>query len=224
MAKIVLPSIASGYNPATINNNFQLIATALNNNVLYRANIGSEPNQMTSLLDMNNQRIINLPAPQTDTEPFRKKDANDFITSANGYAAAAAASATSAAASASSAAVSAGQAANSASAVIAQGNQLISNLNAQGQELVDQLTANGQVIVQNAQAAATEAGLSRDDAVDAKEDAEQYATDASVAFAGSQAIRDSLAGGTIGFDAIAYDFGSVADPISYFNRDFGTIV
>lgn len=39
----------------------------------------------------------------------------------------------------------------------------------------------------------------------------------------SEGIAASLAGGTIGFDAVAYDFGSVADPTTYFNRDFGSV-
>ena len=97
MAKIVLPSIASGYNPATINNNFQLIASALNNNVLYRANISGEPNQMTGLLDMNGQRMLNLPKPVSSTEPVRLADIGDLgaaaAAEAQQYANAAAASA-----------------------------------------------------------------------------------------------------------------------------------
>jgi len=51
-----------------------------------------------------------------------------------------------------------------------------------------------------------------------------YSNDAANSYALADSISDSLAGGTIGFDAIAYDFGSVADLLEYFNRDFGSIV
>lgn len=51
-----------------------------------------------------------------------------------------------------------------------------------------------------------------------------YSNDAAASYALADNIADSLAGGTIGFDAVAYDWGSVADPTTYFNRDFGLIV
>lgn len=40
----------------------------------------------------------------------------------------------------------------------------------------------------------------------------------------SQGIASALAGSTIGFDAVAYDFGAVTDLTTYFNRNFGTVV
>jgi len=50
-----------------------------------------------------------------------------------------------------------------------------------------------------------------------------YANDAADSYALADSIADSLAGGTIGMDAPAYDWGSVADATTYFNRDFGSI-
>lgn len=49
------------------------------------------------------------------------------------------------------------------------------------------------------------------------------AADAVAAQAQALAIQASLAGGTVGFDNTAYDWGSVTDPSTYFNRDFGSI-
>lgn len=75
MAKITMPSVASGFTLSTVNSNFQAIAAELNNKVLYRNPAGGEPNQMYTTLDMNSQRILNLPEPISDLEPLRKKDA-----------------------------------------------------------------------------------------------------------------------------------------------------
>lgn len=118
MAKIVLPSVASGYNVSTINANFQALATDLNNKVLYRASPPGEANQMTSPLDMNSQRILNLPAPTSDLEPLRRIDAADIASQSAAALAAAALAvsarddaedfATAAGSSASAAAISAG--------------------------------------------------------------------------------------------------------------------
>jgi hypothetical protein len=63
VAKISLEDIASGYaSTALLNDNFELIADALNNDVLYRANPVGEANQMSNQLDMNSNRITNLAA------------------------------------------------------------------------------------------------------------------------------------------------------------------
>jgi len=78
MSKITLNNTASGYNLAAINANFDKIEDALNNDVLYRDNPTGEPNQMDQTLDMNSQRIINLPEPIADSEPARFKDLKDF--------------------------------------------------------------------------------------------------------------------------------------------------
>ena len=64
----------------------------------------------------------------------------------------------------------------------------------------------------SANAAATSAG-----------NAKGYAESTAEYYALTDAIKTSLAGGTIGFDSPAYDFGSVATETTYFNRDFGSI-
>lgn len=231
MAKITLPSIASGYNPATINSNFQLIASALNERVLYRVNVGSEPNQMINMLDMNNFRIINLPEPLTDTEPFRKKDGTVFSGQMDAKVALAQGYANQASVSAGQAAVSAVQAASSAASVITAGTALQQQLIATGQQQANDLAAIGSQIAANASTSAVAAAVSAQQAADDADRAEAaqgvvqgYSEDAIEAAAQAQQISDGLAGGTIGFDAIAYDFGMVIDDITYFNRDFGTII
>lgn len=60
MSKIELPTITSGYNLSTINNNFQKIEDALNTEVLYRKNYTGEPNEMQTNLDMNGKEILNV--------------------------------------------------------------------------------------------------------------------------------------------------------------------
>lgn len=69
MTKITLPDITSGYNLSKINSNFQRVENELNNKVLYRVGITGEPNQMLSTLDMNSNRIINLPDAVSAQEP-----------------------------------------------------------------------------------------------------------------------------------------------------------
>lgn len=79
MAKINLNNIVSGFNLAKINDNFQKIATALNDKVLWRDNPVGEPNQMNNDLDMNGKHIYNLPAPTSENEPARLKDVNSTL-------------------------------------------------------------------------------------------------------------------------------------------------
>lgn len=59
MSKIELPNIASGYNTAAINSNFQKIEDELNNKVMYRKISGSEPNSMHVNFDMNGNKLLN---------------------------------------------------------------------------------------------------------------------------------------------------------------------
>lgn len=96
MAKIVLTDVVSGYSPATINANFQAIASHLNTRVLYRTNPPGEPNALTNVVDMNGQRMLNLPAPASDTEPMRRIDVGNIGQSVEEAVAAAAAAAVSA--------------------------------------------------------------------------------------------------------------------------------
>lgn len=72
MSKIVLNNVVSVQNTSVINDNFQKIASELNNKALYRDNPDGEPNQMESPLDMNQERIYNLPVPVASHEPATK--------------------------------------------------------------------------------------------------------------------------------------------------------
>lgn len=74
MAKLVLTDTKSGYNLAAINDNFDKIVDAVNNKSLSRSNPTGDSNQMAVPLDMNGQRIINLPAPISVNEPARVQD------------------------------------------------------------------------------------------------------------------------------------------------------
>ena len=70
MAKISFTDILSGYSTASaITANFDSIEDHLNNKILYRDNPTGEPNQMENDLDMNSNRIYNLPSAVGDTEP-----------------------------------------------------------------------------------------------------------------------------------------------------------
>ncbi len=111
--KLTLNDLASLANEASaiasINSNSAAIETALENTL---SRDGTSPNQMGASLDMNSNRILNLPEPQDDTEPLRLSDyyqlqgvAEGSITTAAAYAAQAATSASQAAASAATAAL-----------------------------------------------------------------------------------------------------------------------
>jgi hypothetical protein len=63
MAKVVLDNVASGYDLSKINNNFQTLATALENTL---SRDGTTPNSMSADLDMNGQRILNSVAQSGD--------------------------------------------------------------------------------------------------------------------------------------------------------------
>ena len=77
MSKVVLADTISGYNLSVINSNFDKIEAALNDKVLYRDNPDGEPNSMADPLDMNGQRIINLPVPGGLNDAARMQDVVD---------------------------------------------------------------------------------------------------------------------------------------------------
>lgn len=83
MAKITLDDTVAGYNLQIINSNFDAIETELQSKVLYRDNPVGEPNQMMNALDMNGNRIQNLPAPVSPSEAARLQDVNDAVAGAN---------------------------------------------------------------------------------------------------------------------------------------------
>lgn len=74
--KLVLTSFASLQNDTSattdLNNNNAAIVTALNNTL---SRDGTSPNTMGSSLDMNSNRILNLPTPVNPNEPLRVVDA-----------------------------------------------------------------------------------------------------------------------------------------------------
>lgn len=77
---ITLNGTGSGFNRSVINDNFQKIEDELNNNVLRRGNVfGDEDNAMREDLDMNSQRILNLPKPENAFEPARLIDLSNII-------------------------------------------------------------------------------------------------------------------------------------------------
>ena len=71
MSDITLNSVASGYNLGKINQNFTEIETKVNDELLHTT---GGNNIMTQNLDMNSQRILNLPPPASDNEPARLID------------------------------------------------------------------------------------------------------------------------------------------------------
>ena len=60
MSKIVLDTIASGYNLAKINDNFTKIAAALNDEVLYRDVPSGETNTVKNDIDMDSNDLLNV--------------------------------------------------------------------------------------------------------------------------------------------------------------------
>jgi len=70
MAKFSLSSILGGYaGIATLNDNFTTLLAELQDKVLYRNNTSGEDNAMENTLDMNSNRIINLPNAVASNEP-----------------------------------------------------------------------------------------------------------------------------------------------------------
>ena len=88
MAKLALNDLASLANQTTaintINANHTLLETALENTL---SRDGTSPNSMSATLDMNSNRILNLPEPIGDTEPVRLQDMAGTITVINGLSA-----------------------------------------------------------------------------------------------------------------------------------------
>lgn len=83
MSKVTITTIDNLQNEssavASINRNFAAIQTVVD--TLLSRN-GVAPNQMVALLDMNNQRIINLPVPLNDNEPARHGDLQSYVDAA----------------------------------------------------------------------------------------------------------------------------------------------
>lgn len=70
MAKITLNDLTTNYGSQTLHNtNNGEIESHLNSKILYRDNPSGEPNRMENELDMNSNRILNLPDAITSQEP-----------------------------------------------------------------------------------------------------------------------------------------------------------
>lgn len=80
MAKIVLDKDSTNFNPSVFNENFRKIEEQLNDRVLYRINPPREPNSLGTALDMNGNRVFNLPAPISPSEPLRLRDVDTVFT------------------------------------------------------------------------------------------------------------------------------------------------
>jgi len=77
LAKLTLDDILSGYASNELYNaNNDAIEAALENTV---SRDGTTPNQMEADLDLNSNRILNLPSPVGDTEPARWVDVKDGV-------------------------------------------------------------------------------------------------------------------------------------------------
>lgn len=82
---INLNTIVSGYNLSTFNTNNAQISEAFQKTL---SRFGEGPNQMEAALDMNSNRILNLPAPSDPNDPVRYQDVSGLITGveeARGY-------------------------------------------------------------------------------------------------------------------------------------------
>lgn len=77
MSKLTIAPINSGYRSAeALTENFEAIAEAVENTL---SRDGTGPNQMEADLDMNSNRVINLPAPTLGTEPLRLQDLENEV-------------------------------------------------------------------------------------------------------------------------------------------------
>lgn len=76
MSDITLGATSSGFNLSTINANFEEIENVINGEVLH---LTGGNNTMLQPLDMNSQRILNLPEPQNVNEPARLQDVLDVV-------------------------------------------------------------------------------------------------------------------------------------------------
>lgn len=80
MAKLTTNDLTSFGNEAsaiqTINNNFAAVETAMEKTL---SRDGTTPNTMEAVLDMNSNRIINLPYPTASTDPVRKQELDNAV-------------------------------------------------------------------------------------------------------------------------------------------------
>ena len=71
--KVTLVPVTGANNITNINDNFSKLERVVNDTMLSRKVVVGQPNQVLSPIDMNGQRLINLPDPQTSGEPITFK-------------------------------------------------------------------------------------------------------------------------------------------------------
>lgn len=79
MSKITFSDIQSTEDLTELNQNFTDIEQEFQNNIFYRDNPEGEPNHMEQDLDMNSNRILNLPAPINNSEAARLTDVQNAL-------------------------------------------------------------------------------------------------------------------------------------------------
>ncbi len=76
MSDITLTAISSGYNLGKINQNFEEVERVINDEVMHTS---GGNNIMTQNLDINDNRILNLPEPLEATDPVRLMDIDGLV-------------------------------------------------------------------------------------------------------------------------------------------------
>ena len=85
MSKIELPAVTGSNNTSRINDNFQKIEDALNQEVLYRKGYTGEPNEMETNLDMNGKQILNATTGTSDRSLVTKGYVDQEISEERAY-------------------------------------------------------------------------------------------------------------------------------------------
>lgn len=214
MAKIVFGDTSSGYNINVINQNFQKIAEELQNKVLYRNNPSGEPNALENDLDANGYTVYNLKTPTEANQAVPKSYVDNYasiavadltdllmplVDQAEIYKNQAGASATQAAFSEQAAALSASQASSFAT------------------------TASNAAITAQYWSDISEgwSNVAKDwaDTAESWSEASEFSANVAASHATDASIYSSMGLG----GAVAFDFGSVADPMIIFPTDFGSL-
>lgn len=82
--KVTLVPVTGANNITNINDNFEKLQRVVNDTMLSRKVGAGQPNQVLSPIDMNGQRLINLPDPQTSGEPITFKYVEGIQASVDG--------------------------------------------------------------------------------------------------------------------------------------------
>lgn len=210
MSKIELDTDVTNINNALLayNENFRKLEVELQDKVLYRDNPTGEPNQLENDIDMNGNRVYNLPLPTSPSEAANKQyidnyaqyrldelfdllqifvdQSEAFKNQAEGFAIA------------------------SENSSIASQNSALGSSNSASDSFL------------SAEQSENWAELSLEYSNNAQNSAvsSQFSANASADSASQAAIYSSLGlGGAVGFD-----FGSIADTVIIFPTDFGSIV